>query len=233
MAAKQKEGRLKDRSNAGRRLLVRSGLVLGLTWGSAGCLQVPKPCPEQVWQACEAGRGTPETAFEVFRTAVQGNLLVAEYDCFSPEWKAREGLGRAYLEMRDELLDRGPFRFALYKAELEWITSRSDDHARVLARYWGYTIDFRLVRKAYIQVLGSGPQGGRLEEAFLERLEDRLHWTAEDKALWARAQLEAGVDPSQVDSFVLRHEWLIDNLVVHEGDPPDREPRPQPPTLQP
>jgi hypothetical protein len=223
---------MKDRSSTGRRLLTQAGLVLGLTWGSLGCLQVPKPCPERVWQACEEGRGTPEAAFEAFRTAVQGNLLAAEYDSFSPEWKAREGLGRAaYLEMRDDLLDRGPFRYALYRSELEWIETQSVDQARVLARFWGYTIDFQLTRKAYIKVMAA--DGERLEEDYVLRMEDRLAWTESDQALWARAKLESAVDLSSVGSFVLKHEWLIDGLIVHEGDPPDRMPRPAPPVLEP
>jgi hypothetical protein len=170
---------------------------------------------------------TPEAAFEGFRTAVQGDLLAAEYDSFSPDWKARQGVGEAeYRLLRDDLLDRGPFRYALYRADVEWVEVPAPDRARVLARFWGYTMDFRLRRFAYVEARADASVGvrGRLEDAHLEAIGERLTWQPDPGGgfgAWVYARFHEQIPDDLMQVVTVGHEWLIDDLVVHDGEPPD------------
>src|SRR5688572_22097034 len=76
----------------------------------ASC-RVPPPTIEQVLRL---GYLTPEQAYESWRTAIQGNLLVEEYRSLSKDWRKRNGDGVVgvslftYSEARDSYLEQYP-----------------------------------------------------------------------------------------------------------------------------
>jgi hypothetical protein len=88
--------------------------VLGLVGLAAGC-RVPAPT---VRQGLDYGFRTPKQAFGSWRTAVQGNLLVEEYRCFSRHWRATNRVTLLdYGEARDQILEEYPqLRWAVYSA---------------------------------------------------------------------------------------------------------------------
>lgn len=103
-----------DVSRSERSLAGLTGLVALIL---ASCSSVPQPT---VQQGLDYGFGTPKQAFESFRTAVQGDLLVPEYRCFSKQWKWDNEVPSilVYAEVRDGLLEAVPrLRWAIYHAE--------------------------------------------------------------------------------------------------------------------
>lgn len=144
-----------DSRAAGRRRIERP-LVTGLlavvfAIGPLSACRVPAPT---VQQGLNYGFRTPKQAFESFRTAVQGDLLVEEYRCFSDEWKEANGVPSilVYSEARDEVLSQFPkLPWALSRAEAPEILSAEPARVVLQSRIPGpLWIDDRFLVIAFV-----------------------------------------------------------------------------------
>ena len=188
--------------------------------GPLSACRVPPPT---VQQGLDYGFRTPKQAFESFRTAVQGDLLVEEYRCFSKAWKDANGVPSilVYSEVRDEVLAQFPkLRWALYRAEEPEILSAEPHRvvlqARIPGPLWiadrylviafipnGY---WRAVREDKPLELGSG----RLLD--LETWRESIVYYKEHDALQATIfdfKEEARMSPNAVLELAVGREWKI------------------------
>ena len=200
---------------------VSAALLLGLT---PAC-RVPSPT---VQQGLEYGFRTPKQAFESWRTAVQGDLLVEEYRCFSRRWRARNGVTLLkYGEARDELLSEVPkLRWALYRADAPEYLDRQDRSALLVARVPGplwVNDQFLLVTLRKQGFWEVSVEDTPLEPEFGDQVEDpfrsQLFWFDEEGDRFfvivddfsSRAE---GADPDSTHLVSAGWEWKIDDFTV-------------------
>ena len=198
--------------------------------GLAGCL-VPSPTPEQVW---EWGLDEPRAAYESFVTAFQGELLEAEYACFSTAFRERHDLSQAvYKVFRDEFLREHPgLRWGLYRSRVDEITLVDPRHALLRASVRAPLVgavrwSVWLVREDYDEVrlidgTVPGTDYGPPERFDLLDPEDP-HLVLDDdgRRLWGRIDLDRPLDPSQLADVVdvrFASEWRIDDIWVEAAE---------------
>ncbi len=203
---------------------LRGLLVLALV-GLAPACRVPSPT---VQQGLEYGFRTPKQAFQSWRTAVQGDLLVEEYRCFSRRWRARNGVTLLkYGEARDELLSEVPkLRWSLYRADAPEYLDRKDRSALLVARVPGplwINDQYLLVtlrRQGFwelsVEDTPLEPEfGDQVDDPFKSQLfyfdkeGDRFFVIVDDYT----AQAE-GADPSVIHLVSAGWEWKIDDFTV-------------------
>lgn len=104
---------------------------------------------------------TPEQAYESWRTAIQGEYLVQEYECLSKDWRLRNGKVSlsTYSEIRDSVLEQNPgLRQGLYRAEKVDLVARTSEmvvfQARIRGPLWiaDRWLWVRLVREGFTAV---------------------------------------------------------------------------------
>jgi len=201
---------------------------------SASC-RVPPPTLDQVLRL---GYLTPEQAYESWRTAVQGELLVEEYGSLSKGWRQRNGNGDsrggvslfAYSEVRDWYLEQYPLaRLAFRRAEPpQWI-ARSADEAILQARipmplwYADHWLVVRLVREGFTAVhVADQPEKAMYGARDIDLLEREVLSATLDgdrTTLDARIQVPAVTDdgtewPNDVVLLQVGWEWKIDHFEV-------------------
>lgn len=201
------------------------GVGAALLLGLAPACRVPSP---SVQQGLEYGFRTPKQAFESWRTAVQGDLLVEEYRCFSRRWRARNGVTLLkYGEARDELLSEVPkLRWALYRADAPEFLDRQERSALLVARVPGplwVSDQYLLVtlrRQGFWEV---SVEDTPLEPEFGDQVEDpfrsQLFWFDEEGDRFFvivddfsdRAE---GADPDSIHLVAAGWEWKIDDFTV-------------------
>mgnify|MGYP006932671212 CR=1 FL=1 len=196
-------------------------LVVGLT---TAC-RVPPPT---VQQGLEFGFRTPKQAFESWRTAVQGDLLVEEYRCFSRRWRARNGVTLLkYGEARDELLSEVPkLRWALYRADAAEFLDRQERSALLVARVPGplwVNDQYLLVTLRRQGFWELSVEDTPLEPEFGDQVEDpfrsQLFWFDKEgdrffvivDEFGARTE---GADPDSIHLVAAGWEWKIDDFTV-------------------
>jgi len=200
--------------------------VLGLWF--AGCL-VPAPTSQQVW---DWGLDEPRTAYESFVTAFQGELLEAEYACFSTAFRERNQLSKGvYLAFRDEFLAKNPgLRWGLYRSRVDEITVLDARHAllraSVNAPFVGIKrLNVRMVLEDYYEARLAngdlvGSEWGPPERFDLNDPGDP-HLVVQENAngpvLWGRIDLDRPLAAEKlVEVFDVRlaREWRIDDIWV-------------------
>jgi hypothetical protein len=131
--------------------------LVGLAALLSAC-HVPPPTREQVMQL---GYLTPEQTYETWRTAVQGEYLVQEYECLSKDYRSRNGnlSLSTYSEVRDAILEEKPWlRPGLHRAEAAQVVSRTPEvvvlQALVRGPLWidDHWLWVRLVREGFTAV---------------------------------------------------------------------------------
>ena len=201
------------------------GLLVLVLVGLAPACRVPSPT---VQQGLEYGFRTPKQAFQSWRTAVQGDLLVEEYRCFSRRWRARNGVTLLkYGEARDELLSEVPkLRWSLYRADAPEYLDRKDRSALLVARVPGplwINDQYLLVtlrRQGFwelsVEDTPLEPEfGDQVDDPFKSQLfyfdneGDRFFVIVDDYT----AQAE-GADPSVIHLVSAGWEWKIDDFTV-------------------
>lgn len=202
------------------------GMGMSLCVCLAGCL-VPGPTPQQVW---DWGLDEPRAAYESFVTAFQGELLEAEYACFSTAFRERNQLSQGlYRAFRDEFLaDHPGLRWGLYRSRVDEITRLDPRHALLRASvkvpFVGTKrLSVRLVLEDYYEArLKSGElvgsRWGPPERFDLLDAGDPHLTLAEDGAyLWGRIDVDRPLDAAQLADLVdvrFAREWRIDDIWV-------------------
>lgn len=208
----------------GKGILSKGTLGVALLALSAACA-VPPPT---VKQGLEYGFRTPKQAFESWRTAVQGDLLVEEFRCFSRRWRARNGVTLlTYGEARDQVLTEVPrLRWALYRADAPEYLDRRERSAMLVARVPGpLWVDdqYLLVTMRRQGFWELSVEDTPLEPEFGDQVEDpfrsRLLWHDEagDRFFVIVDDFEArtdGADPSSIHLAAAGWEWKIDDFTV-------------------
>jgi len=200
-------------------------LLAGLT---VACV-APQPSPKQV---ADISLGDPQSAFEAFITAHQGDLLADEYGCFSMRLRRKHGLSQhAYREFRDQLLEQEPnLTWALYRARIDEIQPLGPRHVHLKAHVDlpalmdlfqdELLIEVDLVLEDRYEVLAGNrtlaAQGGPPEE--FDLLASGLLALSEDgRTLTARIPLSEPLEGGQlgeVTSVEVHSRWRIDGLKV-------------------
>jgi hypothetical protein len=199
---------------------------------AAGC-RVPPPTLQQVLQL---GYLTPEQAYESWRTAIQGNLLVEEYRCLSKGWRRRNGDGVggvslfAYSEVRDAHLEAEPLlRLALKRADPPRLIAQSPAEvifqARIPGALWyaDHWLLVRLVREGFtaVHTIDRPDQAMHGERAVDLLRTGALSATSdgEETTLEARVQVPSVTDdgtewPRDVVLMQVGWEWKVDDFDV-------------------
>jgi len=202
-------------SRTSNRRTFRAGavvLTLGPLFIGSGCVVTP-PEPAEVWKAWDQGLSSPLGTFEALRTALRGEILVAEYRCFSSGWKSRNGISQVgYREYRDSLLDLAPhFIWGLSQATVHLEEGAAPHRATILAEidtpFSSTTVRFSLVQEAYMELRAGGR---RLVSEPLESV--ALQTRHKEGQLFAWIPLEDLPPEGEVESFRLETEWRIDDI---------------------
>lgn len=218
--------------------LIGLALVSGL---APGC-RVPPPTLEQVLQL---GYLTPEQAYESWRTAIQGNLLVEEYQSLSKDWRRRNGDGVVgvslfgYSEVRDFVLEQRPhLRLALKLVEPPQLIARSSDEVIMQARIPGplwfpdHWLWVRLVREGFTSVhtidLPDRATHGTRDIDVLGTRVLTARRDGDDTTLEARVRVPTVTDdgtewPRDVVLMQVGWEWKIDDFDVLPAPVPPSE----------
>ncbi|MDE0904829.1 MAG: hypothetical protein OSB42_09380 [Planctomycetota bacterium] len=209
-------------SRTSNRRTLRAGavvLTLGPLFIGSGCLVTP-PEPAEVWKAWDQGLSSPLGTFEALRTALRGEILVAEYRCFSSGWKSRNGISQVgYREYRDSLLDLAPhFIWGLSQATVHLEEGTAPHRATIFAEidtlFSSTTVRFSLVQEAYMELRAGGR---RLVSEPLESV--ALQTRHKEGQLFAWIPLEDLPPEGEVESFRLETEWRIDDIHLEaKGD---------------
>lgn len=202
-----------------------AGLLAVALVGLTPACRVPSPT---VQQGLEYGFRSPKQAFESWRTAVQGDLLVEEYRCFSRRWRARNGVTLLkYGEARDQLLEETPkLRWALYRADPPEFLDLQEGSALLVSRVPGpFWIDDQyllvtLRRQGFWEL---SVEDSPLEPEYGDQVEDpfrsRLFWFDEegDRFFVIVDEFGArtgGADPGSIHLATAGWEWKIDDFTV-------------------
>lgn len=185
--------------------------MAGLSIVGSGCI-VTAPEPQEVWEAWRDGLDSPRATLQAFRTSLRGDLLEAEYRCFSGAWKARNGISQVgYREFRETLLDEAPLlRWALVHAEVLSQRDAGPGRAVLELEGAGHRIALLLVQEAYVEVRS---EGRRLVSEPVAALGSQLSYDADQGLLfgWVPAP---SVETSTIDALVLAREWKIDDIAL-------------------
>jgi len=200
-------------------------LVVGLV----GACVAPQPSPKQV---ANISLGDPQSAFEAFITAHQGDLLGVEYECFSMRLRRKHGLSQhAYREFRDQLLKQEPnLTWALSRARIDELLHLEPRHVHLKAHVdmpglvgWfqdEILIEVHLVLEDRYQVLAGNrtlaARGGPPET--FDLLDSGVLAISDDgKLLTARIPLSGPlerVELGDITSLEVLSRWRIDRLKV-------------------
>lgn len=214
----------------GTRREAARAVILCLLGGAAGCV-VPRPT---VAQLLDMGHSTPTQTYDTWLTALQGELLVEEYECLSKGWRKRNGDVSlfGYSEVRDATLARYPLlRWALHRAERPREVSRTADAVVLEARIPGYLwvpahwLRVRLVRQAFTAVTVEGEPSaasfGRQDINLHEEGALRIIRRGAKTTLEARIEVPASPDDGTVwpeDLLLLEvgYRWRVDDFGVFD-----------------
>jgi hypothetical protein len=200
---------------AGTAVIVLGPLIIGF-----GCIVSP-PEPQEVWNAWEEGLSSPLGTIEAFRTSLRGEILAAEYRCFSSAWKSRMGISQVgYREYRDSLLAQTPHLiWALSRASMRLEEGRGPNRATVLATFDGPWIDFsvrfQLLREAYMEVRAAGR---RVVSEPLDQAAAQVRHDPDQGLLFAWIPVQDLSPGQEVESFRLETEWRIDAIDLATGN---------------
>lgn len=190
------------------------------------CCGIPAPT---VQQGLNYGFREPDQAYESWRTAFQGDLLVEEYRCFSRGWKQANGVRSltTYGAGRDALLERVPrLRWLLGRAEPPEEVARTEGsvtfQARVPAPLW-YDDRYLLVnvvREAYFEVYpADNPSAPEAAETFGDPWAARVFDYRADADLFSVGiapfdELTGGLAPEAVHEIRAGWQWKINEIEV-------------------
>lgn len=193
----------------GTAVIVLGPLIIGF-----GCIVSP-PEPQEVWNAWEEGLSSPLGTIEAFRTAMRGEILVAEYRCFSSDWKSRMGISQVgYREYRDSLLAESPHLiWALSRARTRLKEGPGPNRATVWATFDGpwieFSVRFQLLREAYMEVHAAGR---RVVSEPLDQTATQVRHDPDQGLLFAWIPVEDLSPGQEVETFRLETEWRIDAI---------------------
>jgi hypothetical protein len=203
---------------------------MGLGLGLAGCL-VPGPSPQQVW---DWGLDEPRVAYESFVTAFQGDLLEAEYACFSTAFRERNQLSQGlYRAFRDDFLakNRG-LRWGLYRSRVDEITYLDARHALLRASVSAPVVGTKrisvsMVLEDYYEVRmpnGDVPyfmDGPPERFDMLDPRDPHLSLTDDGAHLWARIYIGGRPVQELLANLVdvrFGREWRIDDIWLESAE---------------
>lgn len=189
-------------------------LALGPFLIGLGCIVTP-PEPSEVWESWQKGLISPRDTFDSFVVSLRGEILAAEYRCFSSGWKSRNGISQiGYREFRDQLINQQPHLiWALSRAETEVDPGPGPHQATVWATIpgmdEGQRIAFHMVQEAYMEVRTIGR---RMVSEPIPRVASHLRHDQDQSLLFAWIPLDENPALDDVSSFRLETEWLIDRI---------------------
>lgn len=194
---------------------MRWGALLTLTFALGSC-RVPAP---KAAEMLTVGFRSPRQTFESFRLALRGELQELEYNCWSANFKERNGLGQmTYREMRDQMmaaqgiLGRALLARAMWKAEVVDVVSLGPRRSRLQARYMGHTLTFDVVREDFWEIWGGEARlddgGGHPWEDLTEVVEDEYG----NLLLQGLAPLKSEEFESRISELRIGQEWKLDGF---------------------
>lgn len=189
-------------------------LALGPFFIGLGCIVTP-PEPGEVWDTWQKGLANPQDTFDSFLVALRGEILAAEYRCFSSDWKSRNGISQVgYREFRDELMAKEPHLiWALSKAETQVEMGSAPHQATVWASIpcadEGQLIAFHLIQEAYMEVR---TPARRLVSEPIRGVAAHMRHDTDQDLLFAWIPVGEISKEAPVSSFRLETEWRIDRI---------------------
>jgi hypothetical protein len=146
---------------------------------------------------------------------MRGEILVAEYRCFSSDWKSRMGISQVgYREYRDSLLAESPHLiWALSRARTRLKEGPGPNRATVWATFDGpwieFSVRFQLLREAYMEVHAAGR---RVVSEPLDQTATQVRHDPDQGLLFAWIPVEDLSPGQEVETFRLETEWRIDAI---------------------